>query len=143
MTTTPSVYNPTTNTNTTTQNTPKTTNEATSGAASADYQSFLKLLVAQMKNQDPTQPMDSTQYVSQLATFSNVEQAVQMNSKLEKLLGNSLLSQADSLIGHTVTSADGNTTGQVKSVLIQQDGSLLAKLADGKELPITSGVTIS
>jgi flagellar basal-body rod modification protein FlgD len=138
MTTTPSVYN-----QSTTQNTPRTTNEAAAGAASADYQSFLKLLVAQMKNQDPTQPMDSTQYVSQLATFSNVEQAVQMNSKLEKLLGNSMLSQADSLIGHTVTSADGSVTGQVKSVTIQQDGSLVAKLADGKEMPITAGVTIS
>ena len=41
-----------------------------------DYQSFLKLLVAQMKNQDPTDPMDSTQYVAQLAAFSQVEQAV-------------------------------------------------------------------
>ncbi|PYE87681.1 flagellar hook assembly protein FlgD [Phyllobacterium leguminum] len=139
MTTTPSVNNQTTNT----QNTAKTSNDVTAGAASADYNSFLKLLVAQMKNQDPTQPMDSTQYVSQLATFSNVEQAVQMNSKLEKLLGNSLLSQADSLIGHTVTSEDGKTTGQVKSVRILQDGGLVAKLADGSEMAVTAGVTIS
>ena len=40
-----------------------------------DYQSFLKLLVAQMKNQDPTNPMDSTQYVAQLAAFSQFEQS--------------------------------------------------------------------
>lgn len=138
MTTTPSVSNQTSNT----KDTPSVNNVA-AGAASADYNSFLKLLVAQMKNQDPTQPMDATQYVSQLATFSNVEQAVQMNSKLEKLLGNSMLSQADSLIGHTVTSADGKTSGQVKSVRILQDGGLVAKLADGSEMAVTAGVTIS
>ncbi|KXF76007.1 flagellar basal body rod modification protein [Paramesorhizobium deserti] len=137
MTTTPSVSNQTTNNNTST-----TATSSAASAATADYNSFLKLLVAQMKNQDPTQPMDSTQYVSQLATFSNVEQAVQMNSKLEKLLGNSALSQADGLIGRTVTNADGTISGEVKSVRILQDG-MVAKLADGTELPITAGVTIS
>jgi flagellar basal-body rod modification protein FlgD len=55
--------------------------EATSKTA-VDYQSFLRLLVAEMKNQDPTNPMDSTQYVAQLASFSQVEQSVQINSKL-------------------------------------------------------------
>ena len=39
---------------------------------SVDYQSFLKLLMAQMKNQDPTKPMDSTQYVAQLAPVFGV-----------------------------------------------------------------------
>ncbi|PRD42656.1 flagellar basal body rod modification protein [Phyllobacterium phragmitis] len=136
MTTTPSVSNQTTNTNT------SPTTSTTASAASADYQSFLKLLVAQMKNQDPTEPMDSTQYVSQLATFSNVEQAVQMNSKLEQLLGSFSLSQADGLIGRTVTSADGTISGEVESVRILQDG-MVAKLADGSELAITTGVTIS
>ena len=51
-----------------------------------DYQSFLKLLIAEMKNQDPTKPMDSTQYVAQLATFSQVEQSVQINTKLDQIL---------------------------------------------------------
>ncbi|GAB1582955.1 flagellar hook assembly protein FlgD [Phyllobacterium phragmitis] len=143
MTTTPSVFNPTTNTNATTNTSTSTSSSNTAAAAAtADYQSFLKLLVAQMKNQDPTQPMDSTQYVSQLATFSNVEQAVQMNSKLDQLLGSFSLSQADGLIGRTVTSADGKISGEVKSVRILQDG-MVAKLADGTELPITTGVTIS
>ena len=42
--------------------------------ASLDYDSFLTLLIAQMKNQDPTDPMDSSEQISQLATFSQVEQ---------------------------------------------------------------------
>ena len=65
------------------------------GASSLDYKAFLQLLIAQLKNQDPTQPMDSTQFVAQLATFSQVEQSVSTNSKLDSLLTSSALSLAD------------------------------------------------
>src|ERR1700752_3270053 len=78
-----------------------------------DYQSFLTLLIAEMKNQDPTKPMDSTQYVAQLASFSQVEQSVQINNKLNELLTSQTISQADALIGRTITSADGTVTGEV------------------------------
>ncbi|MFD9902279.1 flagellar hook assembly protein FlgD [Mesorhizobium sp. UC22_110] len=108
---------------------------------SVDYQSFLKLLMAQMKNQDPTKPMDSTQYVAQLAQFSQVEQSVQMNTKLEYILQSSALSQADSLIGRQLTSADGKTTGVVKEVRLASDG-LIAVLNDGKEVPVLPGVVV-
>lgn len=121
------------------QQTP-TANKAT--GPGVDYQTFLKLLVAQMKNQDPTQPMDATQQVTQLAQFSSVEQAVQMNTKLDQLLASSSLSQADGIIGRTVTSADGKITGVVESVRIYSDG-MIAKLKGGAELPIAAGIVIS
>ncbi len=60
-------------------------------AATLNYESFLKLLVAQMKNQDPTQPMDATQQIAQLATFSQVEQTIKTNSNLESLLASKSL----------------------------------------------------
>lgn len=107
-----------------------------------DYQSFLKLLVAQMKNQDPTNPMDSTQYVAQLAAFSQVEQSVQINSKLDQMLQSSALAQADSLIGRTVTSADGKITGKVEEVRLITNG-IVAVLEDGKEILVGPGVVIS
>lgn len=50
-----------------------------------DYQSFLKLMTAQMKHQDPLAPLDATQFVTQLAQFSQVEQSVKMNDGLDKL----------------------------------------------------------
>lgn len=106
-----------------------------------DYNSFLKLLVAQMKNQDPTQPMDSTQYVAQLATFSQVEQTVQSNTKLDQILQSSALSQADSIIGRSITSADGNTSGTVTEVRLSTSG-LIAILGDGTEIPVQAGVTV-
>lgn len=110
--------------------------------AQVDYQSFLRLLVAQMKNQDPTNPMDSTQYVAQLAAFSQVEQSIQMNTKLEQMLQSSALAQADSLIGRTVTSADGEVSGTVASVRLLSDG-LVAVLADGTQMVVEPGVSIS
>lgn len=106
-----------------------------------DYNSFLKLLVAQMKNQDPTKPMDSTEYVAQLATFSQVEQSVQMNSRLDQILQGSALAQADAIIGKTVTSPDGKTTGVVAEVKLYKDG-IVAVLKDGKQIVINPGVTI-
>ncbi|KAB0566499.1 flagellar hook assembly protein FlgD [Brucella pituitosa] len=128
--------------NNTTNNTANSSSSNAAAKASVDYNSFLKLLVTQMQNQDPTQPMDATQYVSQLATFSNVEQAVQMNSKLETLIANSSLSQAEGWIGRTLTSADGTVSGVVKSVTIQSSG-MLAELEDGKTMLIGQGVKIS
>jgi len=107
-----------------------------------DYQSFLKLLVAQMKNQDPTNPMDSTQYMAQLAAFSQVEQSVQMNTKLDQMLQSSTLEQAASIIGRTITSADGETTGKVAEVRLISNG-IVAVLEGGKEVAIGPGVKIS
>jgi flagellar basal-body rod modification protein FlgD len=110
-------------------------------SATLNYESFLKLLVAQMKNQDPTEPMDSTQYVAQLATFSQVEQTVQSNAKLEQILQSSALSQADSIIGRAITSADGNTSGTVAEVRLASNG-LIAVLANGEEVTVGPGVTV-
>ena len=110
-------------------------------ATTVDYQSFLRLLVTQMKNQDPTKPMDSTDYVAQLATFSQVEQSVQTNTKLDQLLQFSILTQATSIIGRTATSADGEVSGKVVEARITDSG-VVAVLEDGSELLIGSGVTI-
>ena len=114
--------------------------QATSKTA-VDYQSFLKLLIAEMKNQDPTKPMDSTQYVAQLATFSQVEQSVQTNTKLNQIMQSSALSQADALIGRSITSADGKTTGTVASVRLASSG-LIAVLQNGTEVAVGPGVSI-
>lgn len=119
-----------------------TTTAATAKAVTVDYNAFLQLLVEQLKNQDPTQPTDPTQYLSQLASFSNVEQAVQTNTKLDTLLTTNALTQAESLIGKTVTSVDGKTTGTVASVALGTDGSTTATLTSGSTLPLTGGVQV-
>src|SRR5882724_4429032 len=54
--------------------------------AIGDYNSFLTLLTAQLKYQDPLSPLDSTQFVSQLSQFSSVEQAIVGNQKLDTII---------------------------------------------------------
>lgn len=122
--------------------TPLTAGQPAAGAAKLDYNAFLQLLIAQMKNQDPMEPMKSSDYVAQLATFSQVEKSVQMNDRLGALLTSSQLGQAEGLIGRTITSADGSISGVAASARIGSDG-VVAVLADGQELTIAAGVTIS
>ncbi len=64
---------------------PELLTESQSGL-SADFETFLKLLTTQLKSQDPLQPMESTEFVAQLASFSQVEQQVQTNDKLDTLV---------------------------------------------------------
>ncbi len=75
----------------TTQTKPNTQTQTTSldekkSGLSGDFNTFLKLLTSQLQNQDPLQPMDSTEFVAQLASFSGVEQQVGSNTRLDKIL---------------------------------------------------------
>ena len=115
---------------------------ATSVASKMNADTFLTLLMTQLKNQDPTKPMDSTAYVSELATFSQVEQATKTNTKLDSLLSSSFLSQADQIIGRTITSSDGTVTGEVQSVKITSEGAL-ARLTNGKDVLLGQGISLS
>lgn len=115
---------------------------STASAASVDYDAFLQLLVAEMQNQDPTKPMESTEYVAQLASFSNVEQQIQTNEKLDSLLNSSFIAGAGSLIGRTITSADGTTSGEIVQVKVV-NGAGTAVLASGAELAVDGSVTLS
>ena len=92
------------NVNSVTNNQPKTdTTSRIRRRPTVDYNAFLQLLIAQMKNQDPTSPTDMSQYMSQFAQMSSVEQAIQTNTKLDTLLSSTALSQAESLIGRTAS----------------------------------------
>lgn len=78
---------------------------ATTSSAQETENRFLSLLVAQMKNQDPLNPLDNAQVTSQMAQLSTVQGIEEMNSKIEALaasLGPNQMSQAANLIGHGV-----------------------------------------
>ena len=68
-------------------------NNATSAVVSStdatgeEFETFLTLLTAQIKNQDPLAPLDSTQFVEQLATFSSLELQAKGNQTLEEIVG--------------------------------------------------------
>jgi len=84
---------------------------------------FLKLLVTQLQNQDPLNPQDSAQFVSQLASFSSLEQMTSLNTNMETVLETSVTS----LIGKTATVTDssntaGYTTGTITGIQYYSDG---------------------
>jgi flagellar basal-body rod modification protein FlgD len=124
------------------QSNTQTSQTNNTSAASLDYTAFLRLLIAQMQNQDPTNPTDPAQWMGQIASFSNVEQSIQANAKLDALMTSTALSQVDGLIGHTITSGDGTISGKITSVRIISGGSV-AVLDNGKELLLGEGVKVS
>jgi flagellar basal-body rod modification protein FlgD len=120
----------------------ETSQQTSQKSASLDYTAFLRLLIAQMQNQDPTNPTDPAQWMGQIASFSNVEQSIQANAKLDAMMTSIALSQVDGIIGHTVTSDDGTVSGKVTSVRIISGGAV-AMLDTGKELFLGAGVKVS
>jgi len=122
-------------------NTQTTAQNNAAAGPSLDYSAFLRLLIAQMKNQDPTAPADPAQWMGQLASFSNVEQSIQTNAKLDAMMTSMALSQGDSLIGRTLTTMEGNITGTITSVRIYSDATV-AVLDTGAEVLIGAGVVI-
>ncbi|MFN0192266.1 MAG: flagellar hook capping FlgD N-terminal domain-containing protein [Aestuariivirga sp.] len=110
--------------------------------ASLDYDAFLKLLLAQLKSQDPTDPVDQSQTLAQLASFSNVEQTIKLNDKLNMLIGQMGASQSVQLIGRRIESLADGTVGTVAAVEIT-DGAAVAVLEDGKRVSISGGVRVS
>ncbi len=65
--------------------TPTTASTTNRALISSDFDTFLKLMTTQMKNQDPLNPIDSSDYATQLATFSGVEQQMKSNELLAAL----------------------------------------------------------
>lgn len=86
---------------------------STSGnGITADYSTFLNLLTAQIQNQDPLSPMDTTQWTQQLVQYSQVEQALKTNTYLKTIAQNSgdTMSNAVSYIGKTVQTNNATAT---------------------------------
>lgn len=79
---------------------------------------FLKLLITQLSNQDPTSPMENTQFIAQMAQFSSLEQMTNMNQEFTKLNSMLVSSQGVNTIGKTVDiDVNGSVmTGKVDAV---------------------------
>lgn len=85
------------------------------GSLTNNYQAFLKMLTTQLQNQDPTSPMDSSQFTSELVQFSSVEQQIATNTNLTTLIqlaqGNAVL-QSGQIVGKQVQATSPQLTLQ-------------------------------
>lgn len=106
------------------------------------FDSFLKLLTTQLRNQDPTEPLDANQFTQQLVEFAGVEQSVKSNTNLEKLIEVTKQSQTSnglfagtSFIGKYVEAAGNkaslsNGISSFTYTLSDQAGSTLIRILD-------------
>jgi flagellar basal-body rod modification protein FlgD len=101
---------------------------------------FLQLLVTQLKNQDPLNPMDDKEFIAQMAQFSSLEQMQNLNSSFNAV-------KAYNLLGKTISATinDGGVTkninGKVEGVF-SQDGQFYLKVQDA-DVPVDSVVTVT
>jgi flagellar basal-body rod modification protein FlgD len=102
---------------------------------------FLKLLIAQLSHQDPTQPLQDREFVAQMAQFSTLEQMTNMNGELSKVLGLLARSQAVNLLGRTVEILQGQSsiTGRVEAISGSQYPQVLV---DGRYYDVSEVVSV-
>jgi|HigsolmetaAR203D_1030402.scaffolds.fasta_scaffold00010_56 flagellar basal-body rod modification protein FlgD len=107
-----------------------------------DKDSFLRLLVTQLANQDPTNPMDDREFIAQMAQFSSLEQ---MNNVANELSGlRQLFSLSSGLIGKTIEwmAADGKLLSGIVDSILLRDGKTIV-VVDDAEIPVTDIVRVS
>ncbi len=102
-----------------------------------DHEAFLKLLIAQIRHQDPLSPMDSGEFLSQLAELTTLEQMWRMNESLQVFMSQQQLLQASAMIGRTVQGTDDTDQpfqGVVQGALVR-DGTVTLDLGD-RQVPL-------
>jgi flagellar basal-body rod modification protein FlgD len=103
----------------------------------------MKLLVAQLQNQDPMKPMEDKEFITQLAQFSSLEASEKIAEQMEELNGSQMLIQAATLIGKQVTAK--LESGEVVTGAISQVRMMDSKpvaIVNGKEIPTSLITTI-
>ena len=109
-----------------------------------DKTAFMQLLLAQMQNQDPLSPMDTSDYFAQLAQFSMLEQMWNMNESLEQMQSQQQLLQGSAMIGRTVefNAGDGTTySGEVSGIQVLS-GDIYLDI-EGVQVPLDNVVAVS
>lgn len=99
------------------------TAEASKQKLQEDLNQFLNLLVTQLKNQDPLNPMDANEFTTQLVQFASVEQQIYQNSNLEKLYNLQASNQTASLMNYMNTTVEY----EGKDVNVEEDGGATIK----------------
>lgn len=106
---------------------------------------FMKVLLSELKNQDPMKPQDTTALMEQLSSLRNIESQTTLQNQLKNLVTQNQLAGAGNMIGKMVTGlSEGNDriSGLVSSVRVKEDQVLL-ELDNGQQLPMSrvTGIT--
>lgn len=116
--------------------------EAATNAFGLSFDALLKIILTQLTYQDPLKPMDNFEFVSQLAQFSQIQQAQTMNDRLEALVSAQATNQATGLLGREVDIPAGSATlsGKVSAISFQSGTpTITIETSDGRTI---SGLAI-
>ena len=100
---------------------------------------FMRLLVAQMRYQDPSNPVDSSQMMAQTATFTQVEKLEELAAQNAAMLVLQEASTAGAMVGRTATYTDtngGEVTGRITAVRLAQGDQEAVAVIGGKDVPV-------
>ena len=117
-------------------------NAKTAGSSDMGQDAFLQLLMAQLKNQDPLNPTDSNQFMSQQAQFTQISELQKLN---KSMASSNQIMQASSLIGKEVSLPDPDdsektVSGKVSEAKINAKGATV--VVNGKEYPLDSVLSV-
>jgi flagellar basal-body rod modification protein FlgD len=120
---------------------------ATTASASDIQTDYMKLLVTQMQNQNPLEPLDNKDMAAQMAQFSQLQQMENLNGSFGQVLNSVQRSYASSLIGKDVSyqvEGGGNQetkTGTVEEVIMEKSGDIVLQV-DGEKVDLADIVSI-
>jgi flagellar basal-body rod modification protein FlgD len=117
---------------------------------------FLKILVTQLQNQDPTQPLQDREFIAQMTQFSSLEQMTQLNEMFSRFAQSQTIGGFSNMIGKKITWTETETEGTgdqavekevakegIVSAVSMKDGKTQVVLEEGKKLDVTKIETVS
>ena len=115
---------------------------ANTGFSALTPESFIKLLIVQLQNQDPTEPVGNDELLSQLSAMRSLQSNIELSEALKSITKNQQLSTAAGFIGRTVTGSAGNQSidGVVDRAFLR-DGVAFVGVG-GRELPLKDIITV-
>jgi flagellar basal-body rod modification protein FlgD len=115
----------------------------TTGSKTLGVQDFLKLITVQLTAQDPLKPMEDTQFISQMASFTSLEQMQTLSKDFSTFTSQQKASGAQDYLGKTVTiaTANGNITGPVAKVSFQDGAAMLS--VNGNDYDVSNVISVT
>ena len=121
--------------------------DAANSFADMGSEDFLKLLIMQLRNQDPLEPVGNEELLRQISSIREIELSTTLTDSLRALTGQQHFASASSLIGQYVTGLPGEdgaaVSGIVVGVRFADEGRAILRLADGSEMPLEQVSTIA
>lgn len=121
-------------------------------SGNGDQNMFLQILTTQLKNQDPTSPMDNAEMIQQLTSLSQIQESASLNKKLGSLLslqeivaGQNAFTQSAALVGKNVKFVDPTSEKEMSGLVSEinlKDGALTLSI-NGKDVPMSSIIGIT